>query len=248
LRIIDSNQLISNIQGLIEAVDYAADNGADIISMSFYLEIGPPGFRSSIKNAILKGIPVIAASGNTFQSDGGGKAQLSIPASFEEVIAVGASNYNKERAGYSNYGTGLELVAPVGDENENNITHTIRSSILNNRFGYGYGTSYAAPQVAGVVSLLKTIRNNLTVEEIRYILHTTSIDIQDPKWDEFTGYGIINASAAVNLAKIFTTIPVYTTYSPWAFLTTISVMMPFLLIFLLATLKKIIYRNFRKDF
>ena len=61
----------------------------------------------------------------------------------------------------------------------------------------------AAPHVAGIIALIKSIRSELGVEDIRYILHTTATDIGPIGWDQETGYGILNATASLELASIF---------------------------------------------
>ncbi|MHA1236490.1 MAG: S8 family peptidase [Candidatus Hodarchaeales archaeon] len=202
LRVVDQDTLIPNPDALASAVDYAIENGADVIIMSLNLFIGPPGFRDSIREAFDKGIPTVAVAGN---SDFGNES-IVLPGSFSEVITVGASNINHEKADYSNIGGELDLIAPGGDR----TTMELKSSDIGGGYRYGFGTSYAAPHVAGVISLIKSIRSDLGVENIRYILHTTATDIGPIGWDKETGYGILNAAAALELASIFsptTTIP-----------------------------------------
>ena len=117
------------------------------------------------------------------------------------MITVGASNVNGEKADYSNIGTKIDLIAPGGQTSD----VLLRSSDIGGGYRYGYGTSYAAPHVAGVIALIKSIRNDLSVEDIRYILHMTATDIGPIGWDEETGYGILNATAALELSSIYTT-------------------------------------------
>lgn len=201
LRIINFEKLLEDPGIFIEAIDYAVNNGAEVISTSIQMPLGIPGLRSSIQRAVEYNIPFVAATGNTYNSEGGGRNSVSFPAAYSESIAVGASNINYEKADYSNFGSTIELVAPVGDEDYKTRNQTIRSTELNSGFNYGYGTSYASPQVAAVIALMKSVRYNISVSDIRNILHSTAIDINETGWDEFTGYGIVNASAAVVRAK-----------------------------------------------
>ncbi len=55
----------------------------------------------------------------------------------------------------------------------------------------------AAPHVTGIVLLMKTIAPDLTLPDIRQILHDTAVDMQTPGFDEATGYGRVNAHAAL---------------------------------------------------
>ena len=50
---------------------------------------------------------------------------------------------------------------------------------------------------------MKSVNFNLSVADIRSILYETAIDINRKGWDEYTGYGIVNASAAVMSAQNF---------------------------------------------
>ncbi|GAH39163.1 unnamed protein product, partial [marine sediment metagenome] len=123
---------------------------------------------------------------------GGGFEFQSFPGGYDEVISVGATSYSQEKADYSNYGEWTELVAPVGDEGTG-----IRSIEPSGGYYFGWGTSFAAPQVAAVVALMKSLNNSLRVSEIREILHKTAIDLGEGGKDIYFGYGLLNASAAV---------------------------------------------------
>jgi hypothetical protein len=99
---------------LTRAVDYARDNGADVINMS----LGGTSrldslFEDAIDNAYNAGITIVAASGN--DSSAGSLQPVNYPAAYSNVIAVGASNVGPARAVYSNGGSNLDLVAAVGD-------------------------------------------------------------------------------------------------------------------------------------
>ena len=64
-------------------------------------------------------------------------------------------------------------------------------------YGWGIGTSFACPQVSGVIALMRSLNYSLTVREIRNILHKTATDLGDPGRDIYFGYGLLNASKAV---------------------------------------------------
>ena len=109
---------------------------------------------------------------------------------------MGATNYHNALADYSNFGNHTELVAPVGDDNGPN-DEKIWSTILKGKYTYGIGTSFAAPQVAAVIALMKSIKPTLSIEEIRTTLHETATDLGEGGRDDYYGYGLLNASAAV---------------------------------------------------
>ena len=114
------------------------------------------------------------------------------------MIAVGATDSSNIRADFSNYGTGLDLVAP----GEN-----IYSTMLNNTFGVNSGTSFAAPQVSGVATLMLSVNPSLSPSDIRQILIgtcqklTNTYTFNSNGWNNEVGYGLINAYAAVCAAK-----------------------------------------------
>ncbi|PWI48033.1 hypothetical protein CEE45_09030 [Candidatus Heimdallarchaeota archaeon B3_Heim] len=204
LRVVDRNTLIPNPAGLEEAVEYATQKNAAVIIMSLDLLIGPPGFRDSIRSAVSANIPVIGVAGNSDE----GNESVVLPGRFSEVIAVGASNSNGEKAYYSNIGEEVEILAPGGQ---------LRSTSVKSGYLYGQGTSYAAPHVAGVIGLMKSIRSDLSVDDIRSILYSTALDIGDSGWDAETGHGILNASAAIELTQTYVKTTTITSNPPRLF-------------------------------
>ena len=55
----------------------------------------------------------------------------------------------------------------------------------------------ASPHVAGIVLLMKTLAPDLVLDDIRQILHDTAVDMETPGFDEATGYGRVDAHAAL---------------------------------------------------
>ena len=178
--------------GLGDSIRYAVDNGADVINLSLHYYAASLDYYDDIVYAIENNVVVVSITGNTWLSDGGGRLYKSYPGGFDEVISVGATNYIKEKADYSNYGNWTELVAPVGDEGAG-----IRSIAPGEDYFRGWGTSFAAPQVAAAIALMKSLNYSLSVSEIRDILHQSATDLGDLGPDELTGYGLLNVSKAV---------------------------------------------------
>ena len=187
---------------VVDGIDYAVDNGANIISMSFggnksNLE------RQAINDAYSKGCLLVAASGNDNQP------YVAYPAAYDNVIAVGATNQSDKRCdasdwGYdlwgnpmgSNYGKELDVVAP-GD----NILSTVRTD--KGKYASSGGTSMAVPFVAGLAALIWSHNSSLTNSEVRDIIRSSADDIGSGGWDKYTGYGRINAERALDLAIPF---------------------------------------------
>ncbi|MBU5310944.1 S8 family serine peptidase [Tissierella carlieri] len=165
--------------GIVQGVLHAANIQADVINMSLggggYLQ----SFDDACRTAVSRGVVVVAASGNEYASS------ISYPAAYDSVIAVGAVDSNRRRASFSNYGTGLELMAPGVN---------IYSTIPGNQYQTNSGTSMASPHVAGVAGLMRSVNRNASVSEIRSVLRNTA---QYAGNSTEYGYGIVDAYAAV---------------------------------------------------
>ncbi|GIN86311.1 cell wall-associated protease [Heyndrickxia sporothermodurans] len=139
-------------------IKYAVDHGAKVINLSLggqYSRV----LEYVLKYAASKNVVVVAASGND------GQFGLSYPASSQYVISVGATNALDLVSDYSNYGVGLDLVAP-GTK--------IPSLVQDGNVTLMSGTSMATPHVAAVAGLLLSKNPKLKVADIRNIFHETS--------------------------------------------------------------------------
>lgn len=168
-----------------KAITYAANHSADVISMSF------GGDRSGIMKdacsyAWNKSAILFAASGNENSS-------VIYPAAYTSVVAVGATDKSDEKANYSNFGPELEIVAPG---------NSIPTTSLD---GYTYfsGTSASTPHASAVAALIKSRYPQLSNEDIRERLRNTAVDLGKEGKDDYYGYGLVNAYAA--LKSIFDT-------------------------------------------
>ena len=197
VRLLDINEAFYSYSDFGEAIRYAADNGADVINLSLYAYENSSEYYDELAYAYEKNIPIVSVTGNTYFPEGG-QNFIDHPGASEIVIAVGATNINQERADYSNYGKATEIVAPVGDESGGTrIWSTMPFYSFNSYYGWGYGTSFACSQVAGVIALMRSLNYSLTVEEIRDILHKSATDLGKRGKDIYFGYGLLNASKAV---------------------------------------------------
>lgn len=210
------------------ALYYAADNGANIISLSLGAAItSDPATDTAIQYAFNAGCVILAATGNE------NKSTISYPAIHANVIGVGAASPCGDRKrssssasevnpgvstdpnGYtcdgerwwgSNYGTTTAGAAGAVDV----IAPTILPTT--DRLGAaGYdpsdyskwfnGTSCSTPYAAGVAALIKSANPTWTNVQVRDRLLTTAQDVTSVEsvsgWDRYTGYGMVDAQAAV---------------------------------------------------
>lgn len=165
-----------------QGIRWAAANGADIITMSLGVEGVTTTLQTAVAYAQSLGVVMVAAAGNSATST------LSYPAAFGPVIAVGAVDSSFDRASFSNYGTGLDIMAPGVQ---------IDSCMGGGSYQELSGTSAAAPHVAGVAAVMLSINPALTPVEIGAAINNTAIDISRTGFDTWTGWGIVDAFRAV---------------------------------------------------
>jgi serine protease len=151
--------------------------------------------------AAAEGVLLVAAAGN----DAG---DISFPAAFPTVMAVGAVDGLLEGTSYSSHGPQLSVCAPGGtslkDLQGDGWTDSILSAVVDQtRYpavkasGFLQGTSQAAPHVAGTAALLLSIDPTLTRAQLRQRIEESALDRGVPGYDPLQGYGLVQAQAAV---------------------------------------------------
>lgn len=185
---------------VIEGISYAVSNSADVINISLGGADYDSLFETAVNGAVAAGVVVVAAAGND------GEDGTHYPSDFDACISVIATDWNDDRAGYSNYGGDKDISAPGGDTNADpDYDSLILSTYYNpitHASGYAWmdGTSMASPMVAGVAALVLSANSSLTVAEVKDILYVTAVDLGAPGRDDDYGYGRVNAAAAVAAA------------------------------------------------
>lgn len=182
-----------NTADIAEAMTYAVDHGAKIISMS----LGGVGTKwpcsytnieAALNYAQANDVLVVIAAGNDGQ-DG-----VNCPGAYDQAFAVGATTSSDGRAWFSNYGPRLDIVAP-GD----NIYSTVAPLLTN---GYKYydwksGTSMATPFVSGLAALVWGMDPSLTAAQVRQQIEASADDLGTAGKDDYFGWGRINAFSAL---------------------------------------------------
>jgi len=174
---------------IAEALDYATANGARVVNMSFGGEASDPELdevmKTAINNAYAQGVLLIASAGNSDTS------KPHFPAAYYNVMAVASTNGEDYKTGHSTFGLWVDIAAPGTD---------IVTTTLDNEYIATAGTSFSAPYVAAVATLVLSHRPALTHIEVRAILENTADPVDYGDLDPELGYlgtGRVNAYEAL---------------------------------------------------
>jgi len=192
----------------VKAIIYAADNGADVISMSWGYEWPSMALRDALEYAYSKGVILVASNGND------GDERINYPTGFENVISVGASDSDDEVTVFSTYGSNMSLIAP------GLCVLSLRAAatdmygpceagvhIIDNWYYLASGTSMSGPFVAGAAAYVRSVSSGIIPDKVREILETSADDITDPYgyggnypgFDIYSGYGRLNLKNALDI-------------------------------------------------
>lgn len=177
---------------------------ADIINLSLGGAPFDPEAQDLYNEVRAAGVLVVAAAGN-----GASTAPL-FPASYQGVLSVSAVDAQRRLAAYSNTGAGIDLAAPGGNSSVDlngdgfpdgilSTGATVSDGGINYVYSFLNGTSMAAPHVAGVLALMKSVNPDLTPADIDSLLAAGALsdDLGAPGRDDLYGHGLINAQRAV---------------------------------------------------
>jgi subtilisin family serine protease len=157
--------------------------------------------QQAIDEALSTGMIIVASAGNGGTC--GGASNYVYPASYEGVISVssiGANDNHEKTIGNPNtthqHNDKVDLVAPG---------YNVPLAFPNNTYGYGNGTSFASPIVAGTIGLMLAEEPNLSNCEVEYILKKSAVNIDslNPNYEGLLGEGRLDAGSALNLTKEF---------------------------------------------
>lgn len=174
-----------SIANLANAIEYAADQGADVINMS--LGGGPFNCPLAVQTAVNyaydKGVVLLAASGNQGQVE-----PPVFPANCEHVLGVAATGEGDNLASYSISGAHVSVAAPGT---------RIYSTLRGGRYGTMSGTSMATPHVAGLAALVRSSYPGYTPDQIASSILDNAEDLGPAGWDQEYGCGRIDAFQAL---------------------------------------------------
>jgi len=168
---------------------------AAVINLSLGLSSPSNVIHTALINAVNVGCIVMCAAGN----DGNGTAVL-YPAAFPEAIAVAAADNNGDVTFYSNSGPEIDITCSGGAASGNSADDIWSTTGV----GVGgslqplAGTSMACAHASGVAGLMVTAAGPIDQDTARTILTGTAVDIETVGFDNLSGWGLVDAAAAVN--------------------------------------------------
>lgn len=172
-----------------DGIVWAANNGADIISLSW----GGIGFsiveQEVIDYAYNKGVVVVAAAGNEDSST------ETYPAAYKHVISVASLDDTDQRSSFSNYGTWVDIAAPG---------RGIYSTYPFNTYQSLSGTSMATPLVSSALAYIWSCFPSLTPDQLESLLINTAdnLDVLNPNYKGLLGGGRVNLLKAISCANM----------------------------------------------
>jgi hypothetical protein len=180
-----------------QAIYDVTDAGAKVINFSIGGANDSATLTAAIDYAIARNVIFVTITQNE------GTGTISFPGRLPQCITVGATERNDTRASFSNYGPRIDLVAPGRD------IYTVGK---NGGLEYWYGTSESAPQISGVAAIAAALRPSIDQRAMERLLWATAEDqiggsTDSPGWDQYFGYGRLNARYAVQLAAQQTPLP-----------------------------------------
>lgn len=189
-------------QGIIDGIHYAVDwrgpagEKVSVISMSLGGPENVAELHVAIKRAMAAGIPVVCAAGNE-GDDLHDTDEFAYPGAYGEVIQVGAVDFNRRIANFSNTNDEIDLVAPGTD---------IYSTFPGGKYASLSGTSMATPHVSGALALIKNISEkefarDLTEAELYAQLVRRTMPLGYPKTAE--GNGLLALDILNKIEQLF---------------------------------------------
>jgi subtilisin family serine protease len=171
---------------MAQGIEWAADQGAKVINLSYDTTGCPNTIDAAAQYAKDQGALVVIASGNESRDLTGVYPET------HAFVMVGATDSSDHRAGFSNYGSPVDLVAPGV---------TIYTTEPGGTYRYWSGTSMATPLVSGTAVLIYSLSPTLTPDQVRNILLTSSEDLGAAGKDSQFGFGRLDAANAVYSAS-----------------------------------------------
>ncbi len=181
VRVTDTNGWAS-ISALASGLTWAADHGAKVANMSFAVQS---------YSTIISAAQYFMNKGGVVMNSAGNSGTLDTTAASSALVSVSATDSTDTVTSWSTYGPYVDVSAPG-------------AGIWTTTMGGGYssvsGTSFSSPLTAGVAALMMAANPKLAPSQIVGMLESTAVDLGAAGYDNYYGYGRVNAPAAVATA------------------------------------------------
>lgn len=167
--------------------DAAGRSDVKVINMSFGGYMVSAALRTAVENAANAGKVLVAAAGNE-GSNANYSGELAVPASYNNVISVGATDDTNKIAYFSQHNSLVDLCAPG---------QKIYSTNHDGEYEETSGTSFASPITAGACAVLMATDQTMTSTQVETLLKETALDFGTSGRDDYYGYGMIQLDAAL---------------------------------------------------
>lgn len=165
------------VKDVVEGIEWAINNGIDIINLSLATSQNSTTLEQAIKKAYNQGILIVAGVGNS-----GSNSSVAYPAMYDEVIAVTAVDKNMTKGSFASTGNKVEFSAPGVD---------IVSTYKDGKYAVADGTSQATPHVTALLAILKEKYPHYSNDQLRSELLKYVFDIGVEGRDSWYGHGFI---------------------------------------------------------
>jgi len=197
------------IRDLTEALTAAGDSDGVVINMSLGTSRDHAPLKAAVDYARSKGKVIVASAGNSQLNGQGPSGVPNYPGAYDGVIAVAATRPDDSIAPFSTNGEFVDIAAP-GDAVLSTWDSRLDGTVPADKqptHGIGYkalsGTSMASPIAAGLAALMKTVRPDLTADEVKLLLEQSADDLGAVGRDPVFGSGRINALKALQAAQAY---------------------------------------------
>jgi subtilisin family serine protease len=182
---------------IAQGILHAACAGARAINLSFAATGPSRTERLALLDALVRGAVVVCAAGNNGLRDGSASMWPAAHAADGLCVQVGACDPTGAPGVFSSHGPGLDVLAPGLDVWTTYLTYPSAFGASFPGYLAGSGTSFAAPFATGTVGLLAAARPELAPGDFQHVLRLSARDVDAPGPDGATGFGLLDAAAAL---------------------------------------------------
>ncbi|MBI4090635.1 MAG: S8 family serine peptidase [Candidatus Komeilibacteria bacterium] len=209
LRVLDSTGSGNTIV-LAQAIQYAVENGADVINLSLVGDVSDPRLVQSIDDAYARGVAVVAASGNQEHAginlNDSPRYPVCEKSGVNHVIGVSAVDESNRLAPFANYGSDCIDIAAPGTNLYSTVWHRDRETGFEAYYSGGWsGTSAAAPLISATLAMMKKVAPQLGIaDRYRALLSGTVSIASANSRPQDLGTGLVDSYQALTLAVGYT--------------------------------------------